>query len=400
MLITAPIVMRGLVHLHGAVAHALLVDETPALRQRVSALTESRTAAGEAEAQTLRRLERDLHDGPQQRLVRLGMDISAAQRRMGDDPTQARALLDEAFQQSQDALAEIRTLSRGIAPPILAEQGSAGGHHRAGRPWLAYRPRWMWSRSSSPTPRRTPPTSWSPKRWPTWRSTAGPGMLGRGARGRRPGADQRERRRHGRGLGREGPRSGRTDRPAPRGRRHADRVLSAGRPDPADRHPPAQLNGIHDILAPVRVVVADDSVLLREGLVRLLTEAGARWSRRSGMPQAFSRRRIEHRPDVAVVDIRMPPRMPTTACRRRWKPARGAAGTGGLDAVGLYRALVRRRPALRRPRWGRLSTQGPGGLAGHPGRGPPIHRGRRHRAGSRSRRPAAWSPAVPTPLPR
>ena len=76
-----------------------------------------------AEAQTLRRLERDLHDGPQQRLVRLGMDISAAQRRMDDDPTQARALLDEAWQQSQDALAEIRTLSRGIAPPILAEQG-------------------------------------------------------------------------------------------------------------------------------------------------------------------------------------------------------------------------------------------------------------------------------------
>ena len=123
MLVTAPIVLRGLVHLHGAAAHALLVDETPALRQRVSALTESRTAAGEAEAQTLRRLERDLHDGPQQRLVRLGMDISAAQRRMGDDPTQAKALLDEAFQQSQDALAEIRTLSRGIAPPILAEQG-------------------------------------------------------------------------------------------------------------------------------------------------------------------------------------------------------------------------------------------------------------------------------------
>ena len=106
-------------------ARALLVDETSALRQQVSELTESRTAAGEAEAQTLRRLERDLHDGPQQRLVRLGMDISAAQRRMDDDPTQARALLDEACQQSQDALAEIRTLSRGIAPPILAEQGLA-----------------------------------------------------------------------------------------------------------------------------------------------------------------------------------------------------------------------------------------------------------------------------------
>ena len=125
MLLTTPMVLRGLVAMHAAVARALLVDETSALRQQVSELTESRTAAGEAEAQTLRRLERDLHDGPQQRLVRLGMDISAAQRRLDDDPTQARALLDEAWQQSQDALAEIRTLSRGIAPPILAEQGLA-----------------------------------------------------------------------------------------------------------------------------------------------------------------------------------------------------------------------------------------------------------------------------------
>jgi signal transduction histidine kinase len=123
LLITAPFVLRGLVRLHGAVAYALLVDETPALRQQVSELTQSRTAAGEAEVHTLRRLERDLHDGPQQRLVRLGMDLSAAQRRLDDDPVQARALLNEAFQQSQDALAEIRTLSRGIAPPILAERG-------------------------------------------------------------------------------------------------------------------------------------------------------------------------------------------------------------------------------------------------------------------------------------
>ena len=123
LLITTPFVLRGLVRLHGAVAYALLVDETPALRQQVSDLTQSRTAAGEAEVHTLRRLERDLHDGPQQRLVRLGMDLSAAQRRLDDDPVKARALLDEALQQSQDALAEIRTLSRGIAPPVLAEKG-------------------------------------------------------------------------------------------------------------------------------------------------------------------------------------------------------------------------------------------------------------------------------------
>jgi signal transduction histidine kinase len=123
LLITAPFVLRGLVRLHGAMAYALLVDETPALRQQVSELTQSRKAAGEAEVHTLRRLERDLHDGPQQRLVRLGMDLSAAQRRLDDDPVQARALLSEALQESQDTLAEIRTLSRGIAPPILAERG-------------------------------------------------------------------------------------------------------------------------------------------------------------------------------------------------------------------------------------------------------------------------------------
>jgi signal transduction histidine kinase len=121
--LTTPWVLHGLVRLHGAIGYALLADETPALRQQVSELTQSRDAAGEAEVHTLRRLERDLHDGPQQRLVRLGMDISAAQRRLDDDPGQARALLDDALQQSQDTLAEIRRLSRGIAPPILAEQG-------------------------------------------------------------------------------------------------------------------------------------------------------------------------------------------------------------------------------------------------------------------------------------
>jgi len=78
LLLSTPLLLRGLVRLHGAVAYALLVDETPALRQQLSELTRSRTAAGEAEVHTLRRLERDLHDGPQQRLVRLGMDLSTA----------------------------------------------------------------------------------------------------------------------------------------------------------------------------------------------------------------------------------------------------------------------------------------------------------------------------------
>ena len=123
LLLTAPAVLHGLVRLHVAVARGLLVDESSTLRARVSELTTSRSAAGDEEARTLRRLERDLHDGPQQRLVRLGMDISSARRRMATDPEQAQRLLDEAYQQTQDALGEIRQLSRGIAPPILTELG-------------------------------------------------------------------------------------------------------------------------------------------------------------------------------------------------------------------------------------------------------------------------------------
>lgn len=123
VLLTLPAVLHGLVALHAVVARGLLVDQNADLRRQVSDLSTSRAAAGDAELHTLRRLERDLHDGPQQRLVRLGMDLSAAQRRLDTDPEQARVLLGEALQQSQDALAEIRSLSRGIAPPILTEQG-------------------------------------------------------------------------------------------------------------------------------------------------------------------------------------------------------------------------------------------------------------------------------------
>lgn len=127
LILTTPAVLHGLIRLHAAVARGLLVDRNSALRARVSELTTSRSAAGDAEVQTLRRLERDLHDGPQQRLVRLGMDIASARRRLASaaDPEQVQRLLDEAYEQSQDALSEIRQLSRGIAPPILTEQGLA-----------------------------------------------------------------------------------------------------------------------------------------------------------------------------------------------------------------------------------------------------------------------------------
>ncbi len=94
-----------------------------------------------AEATALRRLERDIHDGPQQRLVRLAMDLGRAQHQLDTDPEAARATVDEALTQTRETLDELRALSRGIAPPILVDRGLpsavaalAGPVHRPRRP--------------------------------------------------------------------------------------------------------------------------------------------------------------------------------------------------------------------------------------------------------------------------
>jgi signal transduction histidine kinase len=121
---TLPFVLRGLTWMHWGVARGLLgAFRTDALEREVATLTESRSAAVAAEGTALRRLERDIHDGPQQRLVRLQMDIAAAERQLDTDPEAARRLLEEARQQSKDALEELRALSRGFAPPILLDRG-------------------------------------------------------------------------------------------------------------------------------------------------------------------------------------------------------------------------------------------------------------------------------------
>jgi signal transduction histidine kinase len=124
MLFTLPFVMRGLVLVHWGVAKGLLGSwSSQSLRREVSELSESRAAAVAAEDRTLRRLERDIHDGPQQGLLRLRMDIASAQRRMHDDPDAAARLLDEAATTAQESLDELRALSRGFAPPILQDRG-------------------------------------------------------------------------------------------------------------------------------------------------------------------------------------------------------------------------------------------------------------------------------------
>jgi signal transduction histidine kinase len=123
-LLTLPFITRGMTWLHWQVARGMLgVFAAEQLQERVVGLSSSRSAAVAAEGTALRRLERDIHDGPQQRLVRLQMDLAAADRQLDADPTAARALIGEAMQQSKDALEELRALSRGFAPPLLLDRG-------------------------------------------------------------------------------------------------------------------------------------------------------------------------------------------------------------------------------------------------------------------------------------
>ena len=122
-------VVRGVALLEALFARALLsgVNE---LREQVAEAEAARdtaraqkAAAVSAEATALRRLERDVHDGPQQRLVRLAMDLGRAEQQMDTDPEAARATVAEALAQTRQTLDELRALSRGIAPPILVDRG-------------------------------------------------------------------------------------------------------------------------------------------------------------------------------------------------------------------------------------------------------------------------------------
>ncbi len=107
----------------GLVTILLCTSAERALRQQVETLRESRAAVLDVEASELHRIERDLHDGAQQRLVALTIDLGRASERLETDPAAARALIRDGQAQAQLALAELRDLVRGIAPSILLDRG-------------------------------------------------------------------------------------------------------------------------------------------------------------------------------------------------------------------------------------------------------------------------------------
>jgi signal transduction histidine kinase len=120
----APRATRALARLDVAVARSLLSpSRTEELEERIDTLRETQARSVHIAMADRRQIERDLHDGAQQRLLTLGMDLSMALEKFETDPDAARALVGDAHQELQRAVAELRNLARGVHPAVLTDRG-------------------------------------------------------------------------------------------------------------------------------------------------------------------------------------------------------------------------------------------------------------------------------------
>jgi signal transduction histidine kinase len=120
----APWVIRGLATADAAVARALLSPpKSEELEERIDTLRETQARSVDMAMADRRQIERDLHDGAQQRLLALGMELGMALEKFDTDPEAARDLVGDAHQELQRAIAELRNLARGVHPAVLTDRG-------------------------------------------------------------------------------------------------------------------------------------------------------------------------------------------------------------------------------------------------------------------------------------
>ena len=267
----------------------------------------------------LRRIERDLHDGAQARLVALGMSLGMAEEKLHTDPDGALALLAEARTGAKEALEELRDLARGIHPPILTDRGL-----EAAIAALAAR---------SPVPVTLSVDV---------RPASACGRRDRRLLRRRRGARERDQARA---------RDAHRD-PDPARERHcsSSEVADDGRggADPAGggltglRQRVGALDGTLRVESPaggpttvqrgaaVRVVIAEDLALLRDGLTRLLRDNGFEVVAAVEDADALLRVIATEKPDIAIVDIRLPPTFRDEGVRAAIEARRRAPDTAIL----------------------------------------------------------------------
>jgi signal transduction histidine kinase len=122
--LAAPWIARAVAGAEGRLAVSLLgPSERAALANRVDELRARREQLFDVVEAERRRIERDLHDGAQQRLVALAMNLGMAKEKFDKDPAAARALMEEAHREAKQAMVELRNLARGIHPAVLSDRG-------------------------------------------------------------------------------------------------------------------------------------------------------------------------------------------------------------------------------------------------------------------------------------
>jgi signal transduction histidine kinase len=125
VLLAAPWATRGVANVLAGMTRLLLgPGRSQVLTDRIGQLEHSRADVIDTAEAERRRIERDLHDGAQQRLVAMTMELARAQARLAaEDPAAASMLVDQAHGQAMAALAELRNLVRGVHPPVLSDRG-------------------------------------------------------------------------------------------------------------------------------------------------------------------------------------------------------------------------------------------------------------------------------------
>ncbi len=260
-------------------------------------LTATRAAALDAHATELRRIERSLHDGTQNRLVAVTVLLGAARRASARDPAGAEAILERAQNAAEQALAELRTVARGILPPVLADRGLAGA--LAG---LA---------ATCPVPCRIDVEV--PGRCAASVEATAYFVVAEALTNVAKHSGARHVDRHGPPPRRPAASAG---RPTTAG---AARTRAAGPGSAASAAGSRRTTGPSTLTSPpggpttlevesaMRIVIAEDDPLLREGLALLLRAESLDVVATAGNPDDFLTAVDAHRPDVAIVDVRMPP---------------------------------------------------------------------------------------------
>ncbi len=274
---------------------------TAVLKHEMNVLADARMGALTS-AQTERyRIERDLHDSVQPRLVSLAMTIGLAQTKLDTDPAAAKALIGEAHEDAKTALLELRNVVRGIAPTILADRGLDAALssvvQRAAVPTLL----------NIDLPHRISEETESVAYFIVAEALTNVAKHAQASRAvvsvqTRPG------RKHAPRLGIRR----RSRRRADHRQRHRHRPARSGRAGTCRAghvHGFQSLYRVHDCHRGIamRIVIAEDSALLRAGIERILTDAGHDVV--GSVPDASNLLRLvsETRPDLVIVDVRMPP---------------------------------------------------------------------------------------------